>query len=83
MQLLVRTLQYLFKKKLRKHQKKNSAAPTSQNSSELKIHIKNVALDTPVYYSVGEPWRIFFSYLHRKPPGKCVSHTFTVVESEP
>ena len=29
-----------------------SAAPTAQNSPELKIHIRNVAQDTSVYYSV-------------------------------
>ena len=31
-----------------------SAAPTAQNSPELKMHIRNVAQDTSVYYSV--PW---------------------------
>ena len=37
-----------------------SAAPTAQNSPELKIHIRNVAQDTSLYYSV-RPWRNFFS----------------------
>ena len=37
-----------------------SASPTAQNSPELKIHIRNVAQDTSLYYSV-RPWRNFFS----------------------
>ena len=31
-----------------------SASLTAQNSPEFKIHIRNVAQDTSVYYSVGE-----------------------------
>ena len=34
-----------------------SAAPTAQNSPELKIHIRNVAQDTSVYYSVAKACR--------------------------